>query len=329
MTRPVDYGDRLHRGYEQGRGLLPRAARTWRWALQRRLPPQRPLTTVDLGSGTGRMSSPIAEQSGRPIYAVEPAHRMRAIAAAEHPHDSVHYLGGRAEAIPLAAASCAAAVLFFVLHHVAELPAAAQELSRVLSAAGGVSMGLSSREGFGCSLWGAVGLAVAEHGVDDVGAAAGQADQGGVVPFAGGSLAVVVGPAVGVPERGERGEEQRRLQGVVAALGAGLALDRGAGAAGDRGEAGVGGEVRGGGERRSVADDGEQLDGGPDPVPGRRCPGRRWSPASVPGEGPRTSRVRRRRRGRRGCPDACAGGRAPRCRGRTRRVGVRRRAAGP
>jgi hypothetical protein len=75
--------------------------------------------------------------------------------------------------------------------------------------AGGVSMGLSSREGLGCSLWSAVGLAVAEHGVDDVGAAAGQADQGGVVPLAGGSLAVVVGPVVGVAQRGERGEEQR------------------------------------------------------------------------------------------------------------------------
>jgi hypothetical protein len=47
-----------------------------------------------------------------------------------------------------------------------------------------------------------------------------------------------VGPAGRIPETGESRQEQRGLQGVVAALGAGLALDGGAGSAGDRGEAG-------------------------------------------------------------------------------------------
>src|SRR5581483_508211 len=65
-------------------------------------------------------------------------------------------------------------------------------------------------------------------------------------------------------------EEQRGLEGVVAALGAGFALDRGSGAAGDRGEAGVGGEVSGGGERAAVADDGEDFQGGPEPEAGHR-----------------------------------------------------------
>jgi hypothetical protein len=55
------------------------------------------------------------------------------------------------------------------------------------SCRGGVSMGLSSgccrrrRRGDARS---GVGAAVAEHGVDDVGAASGQADQGGVVSLA-------------------------------------------------------------------------------------------------------------------------------------------------
>ena len=40
-----------------------------------------------------------------------------------------------------------------------------------------------------------VGLVVAKHGVDDVDAAAGEADQGGVVPLALGSFPVVVGAA--------------------------------------------------------------------------------------------------------------------------------------
>jgi ubiquinone/menaquinone biosynthesis C-methylase UbiE len=63
---------------------------------------------------------------------------MRAIAVAEHPDNRVHCLAGRAEAIPLAAASCDAALLLFVLHHVADLEAAASELSRVLRVGGRV-----------------------------------------------------------------------------------------------------------------------------------------------------------------------------------------------
>ena len=55
----------------------------------------------------------------------------------------------------------------------------------------------------GVSLWvrssrsGLVDGAVAEHRVEDVGAAASQADEGGVVAFACGAFAVVVGPGVG------------------------------------------------------------------------------------------------------------------------------------
>ncbi len=63
---------------------------------------------------------------------------------------------------------------------------------------GGVSMGLSSggprRARLGRRRPG-VGLVVAKHGVDDVDAAAGEADQGGVVPLALGSFPVVVGAA--------------------------------------------------------------------------------------------------------------------------------------
>lgn len=60
---------------------------------------------------------------------------------------------------------------------------------------GGVSMGLSSGCESGIGLAddrSGVGAAVAEHGEQDAGAAAGQADQGGVVAFALGSFAVVV-----------------------------------------------------------------------------------------------------------------------------------------
>jgi len=95
---------------------------------------------------------------------------------------------------------------------------------------GGVPIWLSSRGRFGVAVVGAV----AEHGVEDIAAAAGQADQGGVVLLALGPLAVVVGPAGRVGQCGEGGEKERAFELTVAGPCRVLALDAGAGAAGDR-----------------------------------------------------------------------------------------------
>jgi transposase InsO family protein len=54
------------------------------------------------------------------------------------------------------------------------------------------------------------------------------------------------------------------------ALGAGLTFDRGARSSSDRSQPGIGGEVTGGGKCRAVTDDGEDLDGGPEPDAGHR-----------------------------------------------------------
>ena len=67
-------------------------------------------------------------------------------------------------------------------------------------------MWLSSRVG-GVGGGGAVVLAGAEHGVQDVDAPAGEADEGGIVAFALRLVFVVVGPARGVLQGCEGGEE--------------------------------------------------------------------------------------------------------------------------
>lgn len=135
MLRAVDYNARLHRGYDQGRGLSEAALASWSVAVARRLPPPRPLTIVELGSGTGRFTEMLAGIDGGAVYAIEPSRRMREIAA-QHPHADVHHLAGRAEAIPLATSSCDAVVMFFVIHHVADLHGAAREVARVLRPGG-------------------------------------------------------------------------------------------------------------------------------------------------------------------------------------------------
>ena len=105
-------------------------------AFARHLPETRPLAWLDLGSGTGRMTPSLAAVFGGPVYGVEPAAKMRAQALAQAGHPAVTYVDGSAEHVPFPAASCDAALLFFVWHHVADRDGAARELRRVVKPGG-------------------------------------------------------------------------------------------------------------------------------------------------------------------------------------------------
>jgi ubiquinone/menaquinone biosynthesis C-methylase UbiE len=132
----VDYDARLHAVYAAGRQMSPQALLTWMSALARHLPETRPLAWLDLGSGTGRMTSSLASSFGGPVYGVEPSDGMRAQAVAHAGHPAVSYVAGSAEHIPLPDASCDAALLFFVWHHVVDREAAAREVRRVVKPGG-------------------------------------------------------------------------------------------------------------------------------------------------------------------------------------------------
>jgi SAM-dependent methyltransferase len=131
----VDYDARLHAVYTAGRRMSPEALRTWTDAFARHLPEARPLTWLDLGSGTGRLTPGLADAFGGPVHGIEPSDRMRVQAAA---HPAVTYAAGSAERIPLPDGSCDAALLFFVWHHVVDHAAAARELHRVVKPGGRV-----------------------------------------------------------------------------------------------------------------------------------------------------------------------------------------------
>jgi ubiquinone/menaquinone biosynthesis C-methylase UbiE len=132
----VDYDARLHAVYADGRQMSPDALQTWMEAFARHLPPTRPLVWLDLGSGTGRMTPSLASAFGGPAYGVEPSDRMRAQALAQAGHPAVTYAAGSAEHVPLPDASCDAALLFFVWHHVADREGAVRELRRVVKPGG-------------------------------------------------------------------------------------------------------------------------------------------------------------------------------------------------
>jgi SAM-dependent methyltransferase len=132
----VDYDKRLHLDYAAGRQMLPSALQAWMAALARHLPGDRPLVWLDLGSGTGRMTPSLASTFGA-AYGVEPSPKMRAQAVASSAQ-VVTYLEGSAEHIPLPDASCDAALVFFVWHHVTDRGRAARELRRVVKPGGKV-----------------------------------------------------------------------------------------------------------------------------------------------------------------------------------------------
>jgi len=132
----VDYDARLHAVHAAGRQMSPEALQTWMEALARHLPEARPLVWLDLGSGTGRMTPSLASSFGGPAYGVEPSDKMRAQALAYAAHPGVTYAAGSAEDIPLPDASCDAALLFFVWHHVVDHEGAARELRRVVKPGG-------------------------------------------------------------------------------------------------------------------------------------------------------------------------------------------------
>jgi SAM-dependent methyltransferase len=132
----VDYDTRLHAVYTAGRQMSPEALQVWMQAFARYLPATRPLVWLDVGSGTGRMTPSLASAFGGPAYGVEPSDKMRAQAVEHAAHPAVTYLAGSAEHIPLPDASCDAALLFFVWHHVIDRHAGARELLRLVKPGG-------------------------------------------------------------------------------------------------------------------------------------------------------------------------------------------------
>jgi ubiquinone/menaquinone biosynthesis C-methylase UbiE len=138
MLKPVDYDERQHVGYAAGRDHGPASARFWAEVFAAQAPTRRPLSALDLGSGTGRFTTALAETFGGPVFGVEPSARMRAVAVARTTDPRVGFLAGRAEAIPLPDAACDLVLMFLSFHHVADRVAAALEIARVLRPGGRV-----------------------------------------------------------------------------------------------------------------------------------------------------------------------------------------------
>lgn len=126
----VDY-NRMAATYDAGRGLAMEGLAAWRAAVEPHLAGcAAPL--LDLGAGTGQWAYAFSAWFGARVIAVEPAAGMREAGCAKGGDLRVAWVGGTGGRLPLRAASCGAAWLSTVIHHIPDLPAAAHDLRRLL-----------------------------------------------------------------------------------------------------------------------------------------------------------------------------------------------------
>ena len=146
QLHPVDYDQVQHEAYARARALRPSAIQDYMDVFAAHLPSRRPLTVIDLGSGSGRFTPALAEAFGGPVYGVEPAAAMRRAAEAGAAHPRVTYLAGEAAAIPLPDASADLVLMFLSFHHVPDQPAGAREVARVVKPGGRVILRSTFKE---------------------------------------------------------------------------------------------------------------------------------------------------------------------------------------
>jgi len=73
----MDYDKALYKNYDKGRQYSPETLTLWLETLGRYIPRRTDLRILDLGSGTGRFTVPLAHHFEATVVGVEPSEKMR------------------------------------------------------------------------------------------------------------------------------------------------------------------------------------------------------------------------------------------------------------
>jgi ubiquinone/menaquinone biosynthesis C-methylase UbiE len=131
--------------YVQARTLPADALTLWADLFREIVPPLPPYARVlDLGCGTGRFTTLVAEVFGVAVLGIDPSLRMLARREATDA-DRARFVAGAAEAVPVATGSIDLVLLSMVYHHV-RVPEALLEVRRVLRPGGHVVVRTPTRE---------------------------------------------------------------------------------------------------------------------------------------------------------------------------------------
>jgi ubiquinone/menaquinone biosynthesis C-methylase UbiE len=118
--------------YHSSRALASADVNCWMSLVREVIPHQLNPLLIDLGCGTGRFTTPLAEQLGIPVIGVDPSRKMLLEAARNISASRVEYREGGAESIPLDANSATLLFMSNAIHHVKRLDEALLEMRRVL-----------------------------------------------------------------------------------------------------------------------------------------------------------------------------------------------------
>ncbi|MCA1633557.1 MAG: methyltransferase domain-containing protein [Acidobacteria bacterium] len=133
------------RRYDSARGLAAETKTLWLETLKAAVPVSEVACILDLGCGTGRFTSALAEAYGCAVVGVEPSTAMLDIARSRgEPH--VVWKQGGAEDIPLESGSVDLVFMSQVFHHLAERGRALREVGRVLTPTGYFAVRNGTRE---------------------------------------------------------------------------------------------------------------------------------------------------------------------------------------
>src|SRR5688500_6984098 len=132
--------------YDRARDLDAQVLDLWMDAVRSQFGHRRISGMVDLGCGTGRFSHVLARRFGTDVVAIDPSWKMLGQARTKEHDRHVHYVRGRAEAIPLAPQSVDGVFASMSFHHFADTSLAARECRRVLRVGGLVFVRTGTRE---------------------------------------------------------------------------------------------------------------------------------------------------------------------------------------
>jgi ubiquinone/menaquinone biosynthesis C-methylase UbiE len=132
--------------YDEARALAPQTARLWMDLLAEHVGRSEASLIIDLGCGTGRFSELLAAHFEAEVIGVDPSEKMVAQARIKPAIGKVSYRQGSAEAVPLPDGCADLVFMSMIYHHLADPPAAAREIRRVLREPGYVGVRNATRE---------------------------------------------------------------------------------------------------------------------------------------------------------------------------------------
>ncbi len=153
MSNSIYDNTDIYQDYDRSRVLSPEVYDLWSAALTRNLPAGEIRTIVDLGCGTGRFTTELAECFSAKVYGVELSQKMLTQAVQNVDHPGISWLRGDGQNLPLSDGSVDLVFLSMAYHHFTNPGRALGEISRILHPGGYFCLRTSTIENMGSYLW--------------------------------------------------------------------------------------------------------------------------------------------------------------------------------